>query len=156
MSYTYILRIASAKNVLRAEPTIYLLIIGTTCSNQQFNDKKCYSSAYCIQGRIYVANEYPTFARTIWIVCQKLGIFASKLLWMEEKICLFGWETCKFQGKTCKFLFLFRTLLQGVKYLTPYQQGGRDTLIVLTSLEYVDVLLWYIMHNFPLFNEVLN
>ena len=74
MSYTYIMRIASAKNVLRAEPTIYLLIIGTTCSNQQFNDKKCYSSAYCIQGRIYVANEYPTFARTIWIVCQKLGI----------------------------------------------------------------------------------
>ena len=26
------------------------------------------------QGHIYVANEYPTFARTIFIVCQKLRI----------------------------------------------------------------------------------
>ena len=34
-----------------------------------------YDNYYCYcQGRSYVANEHPTFARTMLIVCQKLGI----------------------------------------------------------------------------------
>ena len=40
--------------------------------------------AWC-QGRIYVANEYLTFARTILIVCQKLRISCKSYLEKKTK-----------------------------------------------------------------------
>ena len=41
-----------------------------------------------LQGRIYAANEYPTFVRTTLIVCQKLKILRQSMS-LEDKICLF-------------------------------------------------------------------
>ena len=42
------------------------------------------------QGRIYVANEYPTYAKSMSIVNQKLKIYG------RIQDCLFLSQTCKF------------------------------------------------------------
>ena len=41
-----------------------------------------------LQGRIYAANEYPTFVRTTLIVCQKLKIFFANYLELKtSSVC---------------------------------------------------------------------
>ena len=40
------------------------------------------------QGRIYVANEYPTFVRTILIVCQKIGFCLKITLNRRENLSI--------------------------------------------------------------------
>ena len=56
-----------------------------------------------VQGRIYVANEYPTFARTMSLVGQKLT-FSRQITLNVRQNLFFWWKTCKFEGKTYKFL----------------------------------------------------
>ena len=58
--------------------------------------------SYYKQGRIYVANEHPTYARNVSIVDQKLKILGQIVL-NRRQISLFWWKISKFQGKTCKF-----------------------------------------------------
>ena len=49
------------------------------------------------QGRIYVAIEYPTFARTILIVCQKLRISRQNYLESKKKCVYLDGKHAKFR-----------------------------------------------------------
>ena len=55
------------------------------------------------QGRIYVANEYPTFVRTMLMVSQKQSFLHQITLNVRQNLSVLM-KICKFQGKTYRFL----------------------------------------------------
>ena len=62
------------------------------------------------QGRIYVANEYPTFARTMSMVGQKLT-FSRQITLNVRKICLFDEKHANFRVKhTTSWIFQHPTV----------------------------------------------
>ena len=78
-----------------------------------------------VQGRIYVANEYPTTVlATMSIVSLKNLGFRPKLSWIEEKSVCFDEKQADLRYKI-QILQLFSNLLSGVKNATPLNQGVR-------------------------------
>ena len=88
------------------------------------------------QGRIYVANEYPTFARIILIVCQKLRIQSQNYLEQKTKYVYLDGEHAKISVKHANSSIfqnptvgsqIFNTLLVGWQgYLITPLAGGND------------------------------
>ena len=76
-------------------------------------------SSVCQQVRNYVANEYPTFARIMSMVCQNLT-FLRQITLIVGKNRSVLMENIQILGLNIQILEFFSTLLWGVKNSTPY------------------------------------
>ena len=75
---------------------------------------------WTIQGRIYAANKYHSFARVKSIVSHKLRI-SCQIILNRRQICLFWWKKMEVLGYNIQIIQLFNTLLWGIKNSKPYK-----------------------------------
>ena len=78
------------------------------------------------QGRIYVANEYPTFERIMLMVGQKTYIFVPNYLECKTKSVCFNEKNANFRVKHTN-CWIFQHPTVGSQKFNTLHVGGRDT-----------------------------